>query len=269
MTSGGSAPAEEDKSPPSGSAPSLPTRTVPTASSDGDLPPDAAGGELAPEETEPGRLGILGLRAGEAAVAGLLFRRANGSEHDTASTIRATRNRVLPCASPATYPQRPRQPPLWPHQRCPTVPTAAAAAQYQSPKYAKNRPLKDRTDPSSVLRPLIFIRPKLARGRLGTTARRRGAKAMATCSPSTAIDALATLTLKEEGREGAPALTSGVVQSGEAVVQLWRLVMGMVEEDTVMPSAEQLVQILQPSEAHDRTNFQVGYICACASCPHF
>jgi hypothetical protein len=120
-----------------------------------------------------------------------------------------------------------------------------------------------------VLRPLIFIRPKLARGRLGTTARRRGAKAMATCSPSTAIDALATLTLKEEGREGAPALTSGVVQSGEAVVQLWRLVMGMVEEDTVMPSAEQLVQILQPSEAHDRTNFQVGYICACASCPHF
>ena len=56
MTSGGSAPAEEDKSPPSGSAPSLPTRTVPTASSDGDLPPDAAGGELAPEETEPGRL---------------------------------------------------------------------------------------------------------------------------------------------------------------------------------------------------------------------
>ena len=81
---------------------------------------------------------------------------------------------------------------------------------------------------------------------------------MATCSPSTAIDALATLTLKEEGRDGAPALTSSVVQSGEAVVQLWRLVMGMVEEDTVMPSAEQLVQILQPSEAHDRSNFQVG-----------
>ena len=72
MTSGGALPPRRTR-PPSGSAPSLPTRTVPTASSDGDLPPDAAGGELAPEETEPGRL--IGVESREAAVAGLLFRR--------------------------------------------------------------------------------------------------------------------------------------------------------------------------------------------------
>ena len=64
----------------------------------------------------------------------------------------------------------------------------------------------------------------------------------------TAVEALASLTIG--GGEGDGTSTMSMM------LQLWRLVMDMVEEDTVAPTAEQLVQILQPSEANHHTSFQ-------------